>query len=280
MAMARDHQGPRPSDGPSGRPAPGGERAAPEFAAALGGWRPANLAAGPARAQSGDPGRPALSALRPGVIEATPIESRFDRSKESLAGLFALRPPRPVGHVADRGDVQSWHLRIETERLVLQVPDLAELAEIAAMLADPETFRYSERGSMSEDEATDRLLRNVGHWALMGWGMFAIEEKSSGRFVGEAGFGDFRRRLGARYDGMPEAAWTVASWAQGNGYATEAMRAALLWLEATLKPARTVCFIHGGNTPSLRVADKLGYVPFDTCRHRGYPALMFERPGR
>ncbi len=174
-------------------------------------------------------------------------------------------------------DFQPRGIRIETERLVLRVLGLEDFDDYAAVSADPETFRFSERGPMTSDEAWTRLLRHVGHWALMGWGLFAVEEKATGRFVGEAGLGDFRRGLGAHYDGVPEAAWTIAGWAQGRGYATEAMAAALAWVEQRLGAERSVCLIHVDNAASRRVAEKLGYSAFAECAYRGYDALLFER---
>ena len=76
---------------------------------------------------------------------------------------------------------------------------------------------------------------------------------------------------------MPEAAWTIARWAQGLGYATEAAAAAHAWMEVRVNAARTVCIIHPSNESSLRVAEKLGYVPFAERSYRGYSVLMLER---
>lgn len=166
---------------------------------------------------------------------------------------------------------------LETDRLILRVHGAQHFDPYAEMSADPGTFRFSDRGPMTGDEAWTRLLRNVGHWSLLGYGLFAIEEKQSGRFVGEAGFCDFRRQLGERFDPYPEGAWAIADWAQGRGYATEAVLAALGWMEARRDVRRTVCLIHAGNEASIRVARRLGYVSFDECIYKGYPALLFER---
>ena len=167
--------------------------------------------------------------------------------------------------------------RIETERLILRSFDADDFEEYFAVSADPETFRFSERGPMSSDEAWTRLLRHVGHWSLMDYGLFAVEEKASGRFVGEAGLGDFRRRLGPTFDGFPEAAWTIAGWARGRGYATESAEAALTWMERRFGTQRSVCLIHARNEASLHVARKLGYVAYAERTYRGYPALLHQR---
>jgi len=122
-----------------------------------------------------------------------------------------------------------------------------------------------------------RLLRQAGHWSLLGYGFLAIEEKATGCFVGEAGLARFHRGLGPCFDDAPEAGWAIAPWAQGHGYATEAAAAALAWTEARLGLRRTVCLVHEGNASSRRVAEKLGYARIGQCRYRGYDALMFER---
>jgi RimJ/RimL family protein N-acetyltransferase len=169
--------------------------------------------------------------------------------------------------------------RAETERLILRAFRNDDFEAYRDLFGDPSTLRYSERGPLTPEEAWTRLLRQIGHWSTLGYGMFAVEEKASGRLVGEVGLGDFRRQLGARFDPAPEAAWTIAGWARSRGYAAEAALGALSWIESRLRTDRTVCLIHAGNRASLKVAAKLGYAAFGRLRYRGYPALLFERIG-
>jgi RimJ/RimL family protein N-acetyltransferase len=276
MMMTDDHAYPPESRGDE--PESGGERA--RRPADLGGWRPANFAPGVPRPRADAPPRPAdltpLRAIMPGTRftprpseAANPAALPAGSCKEGLAGLFSASPS--VRRPAETG------VRLETERLILRILRLEDFDDYFAVAAHPETWRFSERGPMTSDEAWTRLLRHGGHWTTLGWGPFAVEEKATGRFVGEAGLGDFHRGLGPDYDGVPEGAWTIAPWAQGRGYATEAMRAALAWIETLLGAPRTVCLIHARNTASLRVADKLGFKAFGERRYRGYDAMMFER---
>lgn len=171
----------------------------------------------------------------------------------------------------------SDDVRLETERLILRAFTIEDFDDYFAMSSDPDNFLHSDRGPQTSDEAWTRLLRHVGHWALLRYGLFAIEEKGSGRFVGEAGLSDFRRQLGPEFDDVPEASWSVASWAQGRGYATEAAQAALDWIEKERAAHRTVCLIHAENAPSVTVARKLGYSVFEERSYRGYRALLLER---
>lgn len=167
--------------------------------------------------------------------------------------------------------------RVETSRLILRPLRDSDFAEYWAMTADPETYRFAERGPMASDEAWTRLLRQAGHWAWLGYGLFAIEEKSSGRFVGETGLADFRRGLDPAFDGCPEASWTIAAAARGRGYALEAAQAAHGWFDAERGGQRTVCLVHADNRASLAIAAALGYRAFAERLYRGYPTVLHER---
>ena len=251
----------------------------------LGGWRRASFApaARPSAKQAASavidvsPRRTQIHAYLAGESHlSTPtVTSPVDGAKGGLAGLFSSQPQARTGRAA--AAALSQEVRVETDRLVLRVLRLADFDNYFAVAADPDTFKYSQRGGMTSDEAWTRLLRQIGHWAALGWGMFAVEEKATGRFVGEVGLGDFCRGLGEDFDGAPEAGCTIAKWAQDLGYATEAMQGALAWIERRLAPTRTVCIVHSENKKSIRVAEKLGYRPFARRTYRGFEAVLFER---
>ena len=166
--------------------------------------------------------------------------------------------------------------RIETERLVLRAHTRDDFEACAAMWADPIVTRYISGKASTEQEAWFRLLRYAGHWALMGFGYWAIEEKSTGVFAGEAGFADFKRAIEPSIQGTPELGWVLASSARGKGFATEAVRAAVAWGDAHIAAPRTVCIIDPENRASLRVAEKCGYREYARTQFLG-PTIMFER---
>ena len=119
-----------------------------------------------------------------------------------------------------------------------------------------------------------RLLRYGGVWALLGFGFWCVRERDTGRFVGEVGLADFHRDVDWGSD--PECGWVLAPWAQGRGYATEAITAALDWRDRHLPGARTVCMISQDNTASLRVAGKCGFRFVRDADYHG-PVKLFER---
>lgn len=211
------------------------------------------------------------------------LELPINNGRPALAGLLQLDGTcaplawRPAEPTTASGDALVELPLIETARLRLRAcrpGDLPALAEITSL---PETFRYSERGPMGTEETWARLLRHAGHWSLFGFGMFVIEEKSTGTLIGETGFADFHRGFGPDFDPFPEASWTLAPRAWGRGYAIEAATAAHDWLSAARPSSATVCLIHHDNAPSVRLAAKLGYRCFGERDYRGYGALIFRR---
>jgi RimJ/RimL family protein N-acetyltransferase len=148
---------------------------------------------------------------------------------------------------------------IETERLRLRAHGVGDLADCVAMWSDPEVVRYTIKEPSPPQRTWLRILGYCGHWALLGFGYWAVEEKASGRYIGELGFADFKRAMKPSIDGMPELGWALTSWAHGKGHATEALRAAVAWGDEQFQSLRTVCIIHRDNRRSFRVAEKLGY---------------------
>jgi RimJ/RimL family protein N-acetyltransferase len=111
----------------------------------------------------------------------------------------------------------------------------------------------------------------------MGFGYWLLEEKATGRFVGEAGFSDFKRDMTPSFDGAPEHGWAIAPWAQGKGYATEAGLAALAWARDHFGRRDVVCMIAPDNTASIRLAERLGYREYGRNTFRGDPNILFRR---
>lgn len=166
---------------------------------------------------------------------------------------------------------------IDTPRLRLRGFRAEDHPALHALFSRPESFAFSHRPPMASDESWSRLLRHIGHWVLLGFGLFAVEEKDSGALIGEVGLADFRRGVGDRFDGVPEASWTIAPHAWGRGYAQEAAVAAHKWIDSEARAACTVCMIHEDNARSIQVARKLGYEPFDALSYRGQPTVLLKR---
>lgn len=193
-----------------------------------------------------------------------------------ISGMLAHAAMRDISKDVAK-DLMFAECYVETERLRLRPVTMDDLPEYSDMLADPDAFTFSERGPMGPDEAFTRLCRQVGHWMLLDYGLFGVFEKKSDRFVGEVGFGNFNRQIGAHFDRHPEACWTIRRPFQGRGYAQEAARAALEFTEDRLIATRTVAMVHHENQASIHIARNLGFRAYDERIYRGYRAILFAR---
>ena len=148
---------------------------------------------------------------------------------------------------------------LRTSRLLMDMHRIEDFDDWLAMLGDADIMRHIGNKPLSRSEIWARILRKAGSWSLLGIGSWTVREAASGRFVGDVGFADLRREITPRLDGVPEMGWVLAAWSHGKGYATEAVRAALAWGDATLAHPESVCLIDPPNATSLRVAEKAGY---------------------
>jgi RimJ/RimL family protein N-acetyltransferase len=165
---------------------------------------------------------------------------------------------------------------LETERLVLRGHRLADQAARGAISSDPRIMAFIG-GVHDAAENLNRIYRYVGMWELCGRGPFAVEEKATGRFMGEIGIGDLERGMGEGFDGEPEAMWMLAAAGQGKGYAEEAMRAVIGWHDQAFGRQRLVAIIAPDHLRSLRLAERLGFTMFDSRAFYGKPVLLLER---
>ena len=143
---------------------------------------------------------------------------------------------------------------LETDRLLLRLPEERDLDDWAAFLADPETTRFI--GGVKCRAGTWRAMASfVGCWALRGFGLLTVIEKESGRWAGY---------VGPWYpEGWPghEIAWSIAPAFQRRGYAVEAAAACMDWAFDALGWSAVVHCIEPGNVASVAVARKLGSGP-------------------
>jgi RimJ/RimL family protein N-acetyltransferase len=166
---------------------------------------------------------------------------------------------------------------IETERLILRPHRLEDFETYVQMWADPDVVRFITGKPQDRETTWGRFLRQAGSWHHLGFGYFAIEEKQTGLFVGEAGFLEGRRDMTPRIEGTLEAGWALMPTGQGWGYATEAMTAAIQWGERALPDRRMTCIIVPDNLPSVRVATRLGFAEIARTTYKESQITVFER---
>ncbi len=166
---------------------------------------------------------------------------------------------------------------LETPRTVMRPHNVEDFEDVAAMWADPDVVRHISGRPSTREESWSRLLRYIGHWTALQYGFWAVEDRQSGRYLGDVGLADFKRDIQPPPESRAEAGWVLRPETHGRGLATETVAAALNWADANLASERTTCLIAPDNRASIRVAEKVGFRQVAQVVHRDEPTLVFHR---
>jgi RimJ/RimL family protein N-acetyltransferase len=166
---------------------------------------------------------------------------------------------------------------IETQRTLLRAHRLDDFEAYVAMWADPAVTRFIGGKPRSREESWIRILRYVGMWQLIGYGLWAVEEKATGALIGEAGFHELKREIAPSFEGTPEAGWAFVPAVHGKGLASEVVQAFHEWAKGRPGFEKTVCMIDPDNGASIAVARKSGYLETARTAYHGAPTVLLER---
>jgi RimJ/RimL family protein N-acetyltransferase len=155
---------------------------------------------------------------------------------------------------------------ITTERLLLRGFRDTDRDAFAAMNGDPAVMEFFP--AILDRVASDALLDRIGdRWRTDGHGLWAVERRADGAFLGFTGI--------ARLPWLrePEVGWRFVPAAWGRGYATEAGRAALRFGFDVLELPEIVSVTTVGNVRSRAVMERLGMGrdPADDFLHPNLP---------
>ncbi|MAL08824.1 MAG: GNAT family N-acetyltransferase [Maricaulis sp.] len=166
---------------------------------------------------------------------------------------------------------------VETERLILRGHTAEDAGHSFALWSHPTTARFIGPIAASPGDAWLRMLRYPGLWAVLGFGYWAVFEKSSGDFVGECGFADFHRDISPSLRGIPELGYALMPDFHGKGFASEMVRGAQGWIDQARNRPRCAAIIDPANTASIRVAESAGYKRWQDTEFSGKPVRLYER---
>jgi RimJ/RimL family protein N-acetyltransferase len=144
---------------------------------------------------------------------------------------------------------------LETERLLLRGWRDGDVVHLDRLGHDEQFIRYLG----PRQDPHEELHKHRRRWRDLGYGQWALEERSSGRFVGRAGL--HRHRL---WPSEVEVGWGLDPVFWGRGYATEAGAAAIRYAFDVVGAPRIISILHPDNGPSIRVAERLGEHPYAT----------------
>ena len=144
-------------------------------------------------------------------------------------------------------------VEIETERLLMRGWRDGDLEPYARMCADPEVMRFIGNGStLTREGSREQISRFSRHWERRGFGLWALEEKTGGAFVGFAGLA--YQEDWAEGGHKTEVGWRLDRAFWGRGLATEAAKASVTHGLENVGLERII--IQPANAVSRRVAEK------------------------
>ena len=158
---------------------------------------------------------------------------------------------------------------LETERLLLRWIREEDFEDLCRLSADPEVMRFLGGKALTPLEVWQRMAGYIGHWHLRGYGVWAVEEKSSGKFLGRIGFMN-----PATWPGF-ELGWTLARDGWGKGYATEGARRAMKYAFTEMDRDHIISCIAPANIASIKVAERLGETVEGKTELMGNEVLIY-----
>jgi RimJ/RimL family protein N-acetyltransferase len=154
---------------------------------------------------------------------------------------------------------------LTTARLRLRAHVAGDLDAATALWGDAGVVRYIGGKTSSRSETWARLLRYRGMWAVLGYGFWVVEDRTTRQFLGEVGLLDARREIQPAII-EPEV-----------GVAREALAAALDWADRELPAPSLVCMIEPANLRSTALAARFGFEHYASTVHAGSPVDLFRR---
>jgi ribosomal-protein-alanine N-acetyltransferase len=164
----------------------------------------------------------------------------------------------------------------ETARLLLRRWGDDDREPFAALNADPEVMRHFP-APLSRDESDALVDRIEQHFERHGFGLWALERRDSGDFLGFTGLAV--PPFGAHFTPAVEVGWRLARSAWGAGYATEAAREALAVGFGSAGLDEIVSFTVPANRRSRAVMERIG-MTHDERDDFDHPALRHGSPLR
>ncbi len=157
---------------------------------------------------------------------------------------------------------------ILTARLRLRPLDRDDLDDLAAIYLHPRVARWI--GPHTRQDVEREITQQIEHQQALGWSFWGVEERATGRFIGDCGLQPLEHRgpeVELGYDLHPSA------W--GRGLATEAARAVIRHAFGRLGIDRVVAVVKPEHLASQRVLEKVGLQPAGTRNAYGELLLLY-----
>ena len=167
---------------------------------------------------------------------------------------------------------------LETERLILRHYRKEDFGPHFAIVTDPEVMSYFSGPQMSREDGWRRFVASAGSWSLLGFGGWAVLRRTDQRLIGMVSLFNAWRDLEPQFGEEPEMGWIFAKEVHGQGIAREAGQAALNWADGALQPVPVWAIINPENSPSIRLAERLGFERLADSVYQEEATAVFRRP--
>jgi ribosomal-protein-alanine N-acetyltransferase len=146
----------------------------------------------------------------------------------------------------------------ESERLIFRDWVEPDKMDFRRMNSDPEVMEFFLK-PLTAEESDAFLQRIVDEIKKLGFGLFAVETKCDGEFIGYIGFSEITS-FQADFTPAIEIGWRLCKEAWGKGYATEGAKACLEYAEKNLNLDKVYSMTAKINLRSQKVMKKIGMV--------------------
>lgn len=145
----------------------------------------------------------------------------------------------------------------------------ADLADLTALMADPDVAGRLYHGVLDAAAAAALLETFEDTWRAHGYGMWSLRRRGGGAFVGVCG-------LWNRDDGLGVATRVaIARAAWGQGFAAEAGQAILRYAFEVAGLQRLVSITRASNPVAQRVLSRIGWRLEETLEKDGRTILRY-----
>ena len=149
-------------------------------------------------------------------------------------------------------------MKLETERLLLRELNEDDFPSLCDIIQDDDTM-YAYEGALSDAEAKEWLVRQIGRYKKYGFGPLAVILKDTGKLIGQIGLS--MQKWKDRE--MLEIGYLLNKDYWHNGFATEAALLCKNYAFNVLKANEVCSIIRDSNVASQNVAKRVGMAKVD-----------------
>jgi [ribosomal protein S5]-alanine N-acetyltransferase len=160
---------------------------------------------------------------------------------------------------------------LETPRLRLPLMAADDVDALLAIFADPKVMAAFHALPFDREQMVHWVQRNLDHQTLHGYGLFSVFVKANGLLIGDCGL----ELMEVEATQVAELGYDFRSDYWNQGYATEAAQAVRDYAFEYLGLPRLISLIRVGNSPSRRVAEKVGMRWVDEITRHGQQYWLY-----